>query len=93
MQWDSKIGPATIVGIAQLLLILIGGVVTVTQLQSSIETEKLQVTELKNVVTTLQAAQASGTERVGRLETSIGFLNTSVNRIETKIDEKTSPRR
>lgn len=88
VQWEGKIGPATVIGLAQLLLILIGGLVTVSQMQNGIENSKLAVSELKNVVSSIQASQAINAERVGKLETSIGFIASSVQRLESKVDER-----
>ena len=84
MQWEGKIGPATVVGVIQLLLILFGGIVTVSQMQNGIDNSKLAVSELKNVVSSIQVSQAINAERVGKLETSIGFIASSVQRLEER---------
>jgi uncharacterized protein HemX len=90
MQWDSKVGPATIVGAIQLLIVLIGGIFVFAQVQNNTENSKLAVAELKNVVNSIQMAQSINAERVGKLETSIGFIANSVQRLEQKIDERKS---
>jgi uncharacterized protein HemX len=88
MQWEGKVGPAAIIAAIQLLIVLIGGIFVFAQVQNNTENSKLAVAELKNVVNSIQQAQSINAERVGKLETSIGFIANSVQRLEQKIDER-----
>lgn len=92
MKWEGTIGPATLIGVAQLLIFLIGGIITVTQMQNGIDQSRLAVAELKNVVSTLQTAQTATMERLGRLETSQSFVNQMMQRLEGALNNSDKKR-
>ncbi len=83
LQWDGKVGPATLIGVIQLLIIVIGGIVTVAQIQNGVQNTKESVTELKNVVTTLQSAQSANSERTIKLEAAVTYIQDAVKRLES----------
>jgi hypothetical protein len=88
VEWEGKIGWASVIGLIQLLVFLLGGVFTVGQLINGNTNIKESVVELRNITTTLKDAQASNAERVGKMETSIIFLTTTVQQLERKIDQR-----
>jgi|SRR5215472_1019410 len=84
---------SALVGIIQLLVIGIGGITYLSRLDSSIAATRLLVdsqqkvlTQFVNVVDTVKQAQSINAERVGKLETSLSFISTQVNRIDEKLD-------
>jgi len=92
LQWDGKFGPASIIGVAQLLLFAAGGVVVVQRMQDGIDTAKAQVVEVRSAVDELRRASASTGERVTRVEAQTDFVARSLDRIEKKVDSiKSAP--
>ena len=86
IKWNGSIGPAFLAVILQTLVLAGGFIITYTRLSDSVDATKSQLIELKNVTAALKDTQATAQERVVKLETSLGFLSTSLDRLNVKLD-------
>lgn len=92
MVWDGKIGPATVVatffGVIQSAVLIVGGIVTVARMQDGIDAARQSVVELKSAVTTMQNVQIQNAERTTKIETTMGFVEGALRRLDDKMDRK-----
>jgi hypothetical protein len=99
VEWDNKVGPASIVGIVQLVAIIAGLGAMYGALSGKLDAAATNAIEAKTATT--QTAEkiakestrrdekiASQAERIGKIETSIQFVVPAIQRIEAKIDAK-----
>ena len=93
LEWDGKIGPASIVGIVGSLSVLVTlGIVwgkTTTKLEA-VETRAIEahttITEVAKEASKRDQRVAAQAERLGKIETSIQFVVPALQRIEAKLD-------
>ena len=86
IKWRGDIGPAFLAVIIQTMVLFGGFVVVYTRLSDGVDATKNQVIELKNVTSALKDTQADAAQRVVKLETSLSFLSTSLDRLNNKLD-------
>ena len=93
LEWEPKVGPAAIVGLAGSLGIL----VTLGIAWGSLSTKVDNVYEVKTTVEQMNrhavnrdAKVAEQAERIGKIETSVGFIMPTLQRIETKLEAVSS---
>jgi hypothetical protein len=99
VEWDNKVGPASIVGIVQLVAIIAGLGAMYGALSGKLDAAATNAIEAKTATT--QTADkiaheslrrdekiASQAERIGKIETSIQFVVPALQRIESKLDSK-----
>lgn len=86
VQWDNKIGMATVVGCVQIVVVIACVVLAFGSVRDAVENSKVAVTELKNVVQTIQTASQQASERITRVEERTDAVAKSLDRIERKVD-------
>ncbi len=99
MEWDNKIGTASVVGVVQLIALIAGLGALYGTLSGKLDAAATNAIEAKTATT--QTADkiahesvrrdekiASQAERIGKIETSIQFVVPAIQRIEAKIDAK-----
>ena len=84
-EWDGKVGPASIICLAQMVGIFIGGAVVWTQLSDKVSntSEKLDsvrttVSALRTDLKSSQDERAQQSERLGRVETAVTFISSYI---------------
>lgn len=82
LHWEWKLTPQIVVSVANLLVMLVGVVGIFLKMQSDIGTAREAVTELKAIVVTMREGQALTDGRLIRLETQVGIMLPTVQRIE-----------
>ena len=97
VEWDGRVGPATITNLVTFLAIVIGGAVAWTQMQDKQIATDTKVDGIRTAVislrTDLKNSQAERTDqgqRLSRVETAITFL-TSYFRGPTTFDHGSMP--
>ncbi len=99
VEWDNKVGPASIVGLVQLVAMITGLGVLYGTLSGKLDAAATNAIEAKTatVITADKFAHesakrddkiASQAERIGKIETSIQFVLPALQRIEAKLDGK-----
>jgi outer membrane murein-binding lipoprotein Lpp len=85
IEFDPKIGPASILGAAQLIAIVVGGAVVWTQLSDKVTSTSEKLDTVKTVVSSLrsdlkasQQDRAQQSERLGRVETAVTFISSYI---------------
>jgi len=85
LEFDTKIGPASILGIVQLIALLLGGAVVWTQLNDKVAATGEKLDGVKTAVVSLrgdlkasQSDRAAQSERLGRVETALNFISTYI---------------
>ena len=89
LQWDPKIGPATIVGLLGSFGILIAGGIAWGSLTAKVESVsevKATVEQMNRHAVNRDQKVAEQAERIGKIETSVGFIVPALTRIEAKLD-------
>ena len=88
-QWDPKIGPASIIGVVGSLGILVTVGIAWGSLSvrvDSINEIKASVEQMNRHAVNRDQKVAEQAERVGKIETSVGFIVPALARIEAKLD-------
>ena len=88
-QWDPKIGPATVVGTVGSLGVLVAvGVAwgSLTAKVDSVTEVKATIEQMNRHAVNRDQKVAEQAERVGKIETSVGFIIPALARIEAKLD-------
>src|SRR5262245_48449164 len=88
-EWENKIGMATVTGVMQVIILIVTIAVAFNSVKDAIDNSKVAVTELKNIVTTIQSANAANAERITRVEERTDSVVKSLDRIERKVDALT----
>lgn len=89
IQWRGDIGPAFLAILIQTLVLFGGGIAVYTRLSDTVDVTKNQIIELKNVTNTLKDTQFASQERVAKVETSLNFVASSLDRLDKKLDQIT----
>ena len=82
LQWEGKIGPAAVIGIVQVALWAVGGIVVVERMQDGIDTAKQQIVETRAAIDELRRSNQTTGERVTRIEAQSQFVEKALERIE-----------
>ena len=98
LEWDGKVGPASIVGVLGSLSVLVTLGIVWGQTTSKIDTVAVKATEahaatveIAKESTKRDARIATQAERLGKIETSIQFMVPALQRIESKLDAAPKP--
>ena len=84
IKWEWKIGPATIVSLAQLVAIVVAVVGGFMKMQADLDASRQTIAKLESLVTSVQGNQISQSERVTRVETKVDMIFPALQRIETR---------
>jgi len=97
IEWDNKIGPATIVGLISIVSTIFGVGVLYASLKDDVKAASNNAAEAKVAVIETQKESSSRDikistqgERLSKIETSVSFIVPALQRIETAI---TPPRK
>lgn len=92
LEFDTKVGPATFVGILSILSTFIGIGVLYGTISGQVGAASTNAVEAKTAVVNVEreskkrdAKIAEQSERIGRIETSVQFLVPAIQRIEAAI--------
>lgn len=86
IQWEGKVGPAAVISLAHLAVVLVGGAIALARMQDGIDNSRQQVLELRSVVNTMQTASNMSAERTAKVETLVGVALNGIDRVEKKLD-------
>lgn len=99
VEWDNKFGPASVVGVVQIIALIAGLGAIYGAISAKLDAAATNAIEAKTatVVTADKFAKdaikrdekiSSQSERIGKIETSIQFVVPTLQRIEAKLDAK-----
>ncbi len=95
LEWDGKVGPASIVSLVGALAVLVSigivwGTATTRLDATAIKAEEAKAAAVKVAEDSGKRDQrvAAQAERLGKIETSVGFIVPALQRIESKLDAK-----
>ena len=91
LRWNGEIGPASIVGVVGSLSVLISIGILWGAFTTKIDTTTAVVAEVVKQSATRDDHIAAQSERLGRVETSVGFIVPTLQRIESKLDRPVPP--
>ena len=98
LEWEGKVGPASILAVFQIIGLAVGGAIVWTQLSdkvsdTSTKVEHVQATasELRTALAASQTDRAAQSERLGRVEVAMTFLSDSIKRFSNKFDTGGNP--
>lgn len=106
VEWDSKIGPASVVGALgiaiQVIVVVWMGSSIYTKLTDKIENQGIKIDEIdkgsrqrfasvRTALATYQTNESAAGERVGRLETALSYVSEQIRRVEARLDGATPP--
>lgn len=95
-EWEPKVGPASILAIVQLLVLIAGGGVLYGVLTTKQDVNTTNTLDLKQSFVQFQKDQqkestkrdeklATQNDRITKIETSVGFIDQTVQRIESAL--------
>ena len=92
VEWDTKVGPATVVGVISIISTFIGVGVLYGTISGQVGAASTNAIEAKTAVINVEkeskkrdAKIAEQSERVGRIETSMQFVVPAIQRIEAAL--------
>lgn len=85
-RWRGEWGPASILAMAQLAALLIGGVYTYARLENTAANTKDTATTLQQIVERQQNRIGETNDRLIKVETLVGSMATALTRIDQKLD-------
>ena len=91
LKWNGEIGPASIVGVIGSLSVLISIGILWGTFTTKIDTTTAVVAEVVKQSELRDDHVAAQSERLGRVETSVGFIVPTLQRIEAKLDRQVGP--
>ena len=96
--FDNRINPTTILVVAQLALMLIGGGIAYQSLRAQIDAGRVEAARLSSDITSVRADQMSQEPRIRALELGAGRTDEKLTnilavlaRIERQLDERPTP--
>lgn len=93
LEWEGKVGPAAVVGVVGSLGVLVSLGIAWGSLKGDVQASATMAHEAKLAAKEIVDASArrdqrisQQAERLGKIETSVGFIVPSLQRIETKLE-------
>jgi len=86
MSWRSDWGPASILAIAQLVVLVVGGVYTFASMQNTAANTKSTAETLQAIVNRQQERTADINDRLIKVETNLSTQTNTLVRMEQKLD-------
>ena len=84
LKWEWRVGPHTILSLAQLFAIIVAVIGGFLKMQSDLDQSKLTITELRSIVASVRESQGTQAERITRVETKVDIILPSLQRIEAR---------
>lgn len=82
LKWEWRIGPQTLIAIAQLVAIIVAVIGGFLKMQADLDSSRRTIDKLETLVTSVQSAQGNQAERITRVETKVDLLFPALQRIE-----------
>ena len=86
VEWTSQIGPASVLAIVQIVAVAVGGVAAWVNLSNKVDYTSATLVTTAKESRARDKTVAEHTERLGKIDTSLGFIVPSIQRIESKLD-------
>ena len=90
MQWEGKIGPAALLAVAQLAVLVVGAVYTYAKLENTAANTAATTTTLREIVGKQRERTDTMNDRLIKVETVVSNVATTVERLDLKLDKITS---
>lgn len=90
-QWENKYGPASILAIAQLAVLIIGGVYTYAKLESTASSAKDAADSLRIAVSRQRDRSDVISERLIKVETNLATVGDTLKAIASRLNQVASP--
>lgn len=84
IKWEWRIGPQTLLSLAQLVAIIVAIIGGFMKMQADISASQQTVTKLESLVSSIRDAQSNQSERVTRVETKVDLIFPTLQRIEAR---------
>ena len=89
MQWEGKFGPAAVLAIAQLAVLVVGAVYTYAKLENTAANTAATTTTLREIVGKQRERTDAINDRMIKVETTLTGVATTVERLDLKLDNIT----
>ena len=86
IEWDPKVGPASLIGLIGFAATLISLGVIWGSATTKLDAAAAAATDAKTVATDAKNTAGQQESRIGKIETAVGFIVPTINRIEAKLD-------
>jgi Tfp pilus assembly protein PilN len=86
VRWEWKIGPQTLIGIAQLVAIIVAVIGGFVKMQADIQASNTTIAQLQTIVSSIKDAQARQSDRITRVETKVDLMLPAMREIPAAID-------
>ena len=90
MQWEGKFGPAAVLAIAQLAVLVVGAVYTYAKLENTAANTAATTTTLREIVGKQRERTDTMNDRLIKVETVVSSVASAVDRLDLKLDKITS---
>ena len=80
--WEWKVGPQTVVSLLNLVVMLFGVIIVMTQVRDDINTAKQQIAVMQASIITIQAAQNIQAVNNARIETKMDIVIPKIDKVE-----------
>ena len=91
MAWRAEWGPASLLAIAQLVVLMLGGVYTFASLQNTAANTKNTAEALQAIVVRQQEKTSDMNDRLIKVETNMIAQTQTLDRIDQKLDKLSLP--
>lgn len=86
MSWRPDWGPASLLAIAQLIVLFVGGIYTFATLQNTATNTKITADALQAIVERQQVRTTDIGERLIKVETELSGVTNTLTRMDNKLD-------
>ena len=90
MQWEGKFGPAALLAIVQLAVIIVGAVYTYAKLENTATNTAATTTTLREIVGKQRERTDTMNDRLIKVETVVSSVASAVDRLDLKLDKITN---
>ena len=90
MQWEGKFGPSAILAIAQLAVLMAGGIYTYAKLENTAANTAATTTTLREIVGKQRERTDTMNDRLIKVETVVSSVASAVDRLDLKLDKITN---
>ena len=90
MHWEGKFGPAAVLAIAQLAVLVVGAVYTYAKLENTAANTAATTTTLREIVGKQRERTDTMNDRLIKVETVVSNVATAVDRLDLKLDKITN---
>lgn len=84
LKWEWRIGPQTILSVAQLVAIVVAVIGGFLKMQSDLDQSRITISKLEAIVASVKDSQSTQSERITRVETKVDIILPAIQRIESR---------